>query len=276
MELLGFLYHTRPGRILLRPLCSRRLSALCGKLLDSSVSRLLIPAFTRACHIDPSCFQMDRITSFNDFFCRKIKPELRPIDRDPSHLIAPCDGLLSVYPIQEGLVIPVKQTSFSMDRLLRDPALARHYQDGYCFVFRLCVDHYHRYCYADSGRKSANRFLPGVLHTVRPIALEQDPVFTENCREYTLIRTARFGTLLQMEVGAMLVGRICNYEGAATVTRGSEKGTFQYGGSTVILLVENAKIAPPRELLQATADGREVPVLMGQKIAGSPGRVPLS
>ena len=270
MAFLDFLYHTIPGRILLRPLCSRPLSAVCGKFLDSRPSKALIPLFIRRNHIDVSSFLTDDIHSFNDFFCRKIKPSLRPIDEDPSHLIAPCDGLLSVYPVSDGLVIPVKQSRFSMESLLQDGYLAERYRNGYCFVFRLCVDHYHRYCYAESGHKSRNRFIPGVLHTVRPIALEQVPVFTRNCREYTLIQTRSFGTLLQMEVGAMLVGRICNREQEADVRRGAEKGCFQYGGSTIILLAQEGQIAAPKELLEATRKGQEVPVRMGEPIAQIP------
>ena len=272
MDLLQFLYHTPAGRMILRPLCSRTVSKACGKLLDCRASCLLISPFVRKNKIDVSQFETDRVQSFNDFFCRKIRPDLRPVDLDPSHLIAPCDGLLSVYPIRDGLVLPVKQSVFSMKRLLRDGKLSRRFEGGYCFVFRLCVNHYHRYCYAESGKKSRNRFLPGVLHTVRPVALEEYPVFTENCREYTLIRTERFGTLAQMEVGAMLVGRICNHQTEpAEVLRGREKGCFQYGGSTIILLVQAEKIKAPEKYLKATAAGEETPVQLGQAIGEAAG-----
>ena len=267
MNVLHFLYHTAAGRLCLKVLAARPLSILCGRFLDSPPSRLLIEPFVRQNRIDTSQYDLSDIHSFNDFFCRPILPGLRPVDPDPDHLIAPCDGWLSVYPIRQGLVIPVKQSAYSIGSLLRDDALARRYEDGYCFVFRLCVQHYHRYCYAETGKKSTNRFIPGLLHTVRPVALEQYPVFTENCREYTLIRSSRFGTLLQMEVGAMLVGKIHNLEGAGEAVRGREKGRFLYGGSTVILLVQKDKILPPRLYLNKTREGREIPVQMGQMIA---------
>ena len=150
--------------------------------------------------------------------------------------------------------------------LLRDKKLAARYEGGLCFIFRLCVDHYHRYVYADSGLKSENRFLPGRLHTVRPAALESVPVFIENCREYTLIQSDIFGVLLQMEVGAMLVGRIVNHDGAGQAERGSEKGCFQYGGSTVILLTQQGK-ANPVEKFRIHAEDTEIPVQMGEVIA---------
>lgn len=70
-----------------------------------------------------------------------------------------------------------------------------------CLVFRLTPSHYHRYVYPDEGYKSRNVFLPGVLHTVQPIATEAVPVYRENCREYTLLHTEHFGTITFMEDG---------------------------------------------------------------------------
>lgn len=267
MNALEFLYHTVPGRFLLKGLTRPWVSEVCGHFLDSPLSSFLIQPFARKNQITLSDYQLENIHSFNDFFSRKIKPELRPVDMDPTHLTAPCDGLLSVWKIQKDIILPVKQSSYTLAELLRDERLAARYEDGYCFVFRLCVDHYHRYSYVDSGRKSGNRRIQGVLHTVRPIALKALPVFTENSREYTLIQTAHLGTLLQMEVGAMLVGRIVNHHGACTVTRGEEKGFFQYGGSTVIVLVEKDQIIMREDLFMNASAGIETPVKLGEVLA---------
>lgn len=263
---LRFLYHTAPGRVLLRLLTARWVSKCSGVLLDSPLSRPLIGGFFRKNGIDREDYLPERYRSFNDCFCRRIRPELRPIDRDPAHLISPCDGLLSVYRVTGDTVLPVKQSRYRLPELVGDAELAAHYLDGYVFVFRLCVSHYHRYIYPEDGEKSANRFIPGRLHTVRPIALEQEPVFTENCRSVCTLATARFGLLTQLEVGAMLVGRICNLHEEKTVVRGEEKGYFQYGGSTIILLVSRDAIAEPAALLRATAQGEETPVKLGEQI----------
>lgn len=267
MTCLEFLYHTTPGRLILKGLTQPGISRACGQFLDSSLSSILIQPFARKNQIQLSDYQMDDIHSFNDFFSRKIKPDLRPVDADPSHMIAPCDGLLSVWEIKDDTVLPIKQSRYTLSSLLNDNRLAEHYRDGYCFVFRLCVNHYHRYCYVDSGKKSSNRRIKGILHTVRPIALRSLPVFTENSREYTLIQSSQLGTLLQMEVGAMLVGRIVNHEEACTVIRGREKGYFQYGGSTIIVLTEKGKIRLRKDLALHSKNGEETPVKMGELIA---------
>lgn len=266
MDTLKFLYRTIPGRMILKFLTRLSLSNACGRFLDSDLSHFLIQPFVKENGICVSDYEMDDVRSFNDFFSRKIKEGLRPIDMDEKHLIAPCDGLLSVWKIREDTVLPVKQSNYTVSSLLRNPKLATHYRDGYCLVFRLCVNHYHRYCYVDSGKKSRNVFLPGVLHTVRPIALAQYPVFTENSRAYTLIRTPEFGTVVQMEVGAMLVGRIVNHEQEAQVTRGAEKGMFQYGGSTIIVLIGKDQVQMREDLLKNAQFGVETAVQMGETI----------
>ncbi len=263
MDTLQFLYHTLPGRLLLKPLTAPGLSRFAGYLLDQSVSKVLIPGFIRNNHIDMDEYEDVSYHSFNDFFCRKIRPELRPIDSAPDHLTAPCDGLLSIYQVSDDLVIPVKQSRYTISSLLHSSRLARQYDGGWCMVFRLCVDHYHRYCYPDSGIRSREVKINGVLHTVRPVALEAFPVFSENTREYCLLKSDYFGTLAQMEVGAMLVGRIHNHKGHRHVLRGQEKGYFQYGGSTIILLVQKDKIL----LKESLENALEVPVHMGEMIA---------
>ena len=265
---LRFLYGTVLGRLILKPLCMPWLSRLCGRFLDSGASRPLIRPFVRRHGIDLSEYTGETFRCFNDFFSRKIKEGRRPVASEPSALIAPCDGLLSVYRVSEDAVIPVKQSRYTVSSLLGGDSAARRYQNGICLVFRLCVDHYHRYCYIDSGVKGRNVFLPGKLHTVRPVALEKFPVFTQNCREYTVIETENFGEVIQMEVGAMLVGRIKNHHGPGAVRRGEEKGMFLYGGSTVIVLLEEGRAQLPEELYQATEDRIETPVRMGQRIGG--------
>ena len=263
---LRFLYGNALGRLLLKPLCTRRVSRLCGRFLDSGASKPLIRPFVRRHGIDLDEYAGGEFGSFNDFFSRKIKEGRRPVASDPSALIAPCDGLLSAYRISEDTVIPVKQSRYTISSLLGGDSASENYQNGICLVFRLCVNHYHRYCYIDSGVKGRNVFLPGKLHTVRPIALEKSPVFTQNCREYTVIRTENFGDIVQMEVGAMLVGNIKNYHGPGTVRRGEEKGMFLYGGSTVIILLEGGRAHLPEELYQATENQIETLVKMGQRI----------
>ncbi len=264
--LLERLYGSLPGRMLLRPLVSPALSKAAGLFLDSGLSRFLIRPFIRKNHIDLSVYVKRKYRSFNDFFTREIRPEQRMIDYREDHLVSPADGRVSAFHLDGKGRFCVKHSIYSLASLLRDKRLAARYLGGYALVIRLCVDDYHRYCYPASGEKSRNVFLPGIFHTVNPAACGRLPVYHENAREYTLIKTEPFGTILQMEVGAMLVGRICNYHGSCQVEKGEEKGRFEYGGSTVILLLEPGKARPDRVFLENTAAGYETLIHMGEKI----------
>ena len=264
---LRFLYRTVPGRALLRLLGARWLSRLCGRFLDSSLSRPLIGPFVRRSGICLEDYMKETYRCFNDCFTRRIRPELRPMDPTPDALVAPCDGLLSIYAIGEGCVIPAKQSRYAISDLLGGDKAASRFSGGTCLVFRLGVQHYHRYCYPDGGRVQKAGFVPGELHTVRPIALEHLPVFVRNCRAYALLETDNLGLVAQIEVGAMLVGKIDNHPAPERFERGMEKGMFRYGGSTVILLIEPGRLELPERIYALSANEEELPVQMGERIA---------
>lgn len=264
--MLAFLYQTVFGRAILKILCKPQLSALCGRFLDTRISLLLVKPFVKKNHIDLFEYE-SHFTCFNDCFSRKIKQGMRPFPKEENVFASPCDGLLSIYQIHDQTVLPVKQSRYTIPGLLQDQELADRFTDGFCLVFRLCVNHYHRYSYFDSGTKGENIRIPGILHTVRPVALAQIPVFVQNSREYTVMRTDHFGTAVQMEVGALLVGKISNHHGTYTFRRGEEKGCFLYGGSTIIVLLEKDAVKLHDTMAHIVGTGEEFPVRMGDPIA---------
>lgn len=263
---LKFLYENAFGRFLLKAFSAPWLSKVVGSYMDSRLSKPIIKKFIRKNAIDMSLFETENYGCFNDFFVRRIKPELRPVDSGKNALVCPCDGLLSVYRLKKDTVMPIKQSNYTLQALLADPEKAKLFEDGTALVFRLCPTHYHRYCFFDDGRIDSSRYIKGKLHTVRPIALEKYPVFCENCREITYLETASFGLAAQIEVGAMLVGKIANTVTSGEFRRGEEKGMFLYGGSTVVLLLRKDAADLDGEFFSATDNGFEIPVVQGLKI----------
>lgn len=266
---LRFLYGCAFGRLILKLLTGRWLSKFVGHLLDSRLSARLSKGFIEKNGIDISEYEKDKFDSFNDCFTRKIKEGKRPFDTAPEALCSPCDGLLSAYEVDGDSVIPVKQSAYTVFDLLGGDAAAEKFFGGLCLVIRLCVDNYHRYAYIDSGVKEKNTFIKGKLHTVRPIALEKYPVFVRNCREWTLMHTENFGDVAEIEVGALLVGKIKNHDGEGKISRGDEKGMFLYGGSTVVLLFEAGKISLDEKYAAGFGGECEIPVRMGEKIGSA-------
>ena len=64
----------------------------------------------------------------------------------------------------------------------------------------------------------------------------------------------------------MMVGKITNHQGEGPVVRGEEKGYFEFGGSTVILLLEGGRVAIDDDLCQNTKEGYETRVRLGEAI----------
>ena len=184
---------------------------------------------------------------------------------DSAAFVSPCDGRLTVRPVTPEGRFPVKGTEYTLAGLLRDEALAARFAGGLVWLFRLSPEDYHRYIWTADGTPGAAVRIPGVLHTVQPLERGARPVYHENTREYRPLETA-FGTVLVMEVGALLVGRIENRPVSGPVVRGQEKGNFAFGGSTIILVTERDAAAPDPALEAASASGAETPVRLGQRV----------
>ena len=70
--------------------------------------------------------------------------------------------------------------------------------------------------------------------------------------------------MLQVEVGALMVGKIHNHP-VQRFSRLQEKGYFEFGGSTILLLVPQS-IAIDADILARTREGVETKVTLGETI----------
>lgn len=266
-KLLRHLYNDRGGRLCLRVLVSPWISKMAGRLLNTGFSARFVGDFVEKNRIDLSICEKQKFSSWNDFFTRRLRQGERSVDERGKVLVSPCDGKLSVYRIDKNSRFWIKDTEYTVEQLLRNKSLAERYLGGYALVFRLTVDDYHHFCYPADGKKSDNVVVPGIFHTVNPVANEVYPIYRENAREYTLLKTEKFGTVLMMEVGAMMVGKITNVEKkSVSVKKGQEKGWFEFGGSTIILLLQHGKVRLDYDLIENTENGYETVVRMGERI----------
>ena len=266
-HLLEVIYGHALTRMLLRPFLSPAVSDICGKFLSTRLSRRIIPSFVKKNHIDLGIYEKQEFDSYNAFFTRKIKAEQRPINDQKNVLISPSDGKVTAYPITQKGRFWIKHTQYTAAQLLKDERLAVRYMGGWIYVIRLTVDDYHRYCYVADGRKSRQRKIRGVLHTVNPVANDYYPIYKMNSREYCLLKTKELGTILLMEVGALMVGKINNHEeDSAQVKRGDEKGMFEFGGSTIVVMTEPGMAEPDKDIIHNTKAQAETLVKMGEPI----------
>lgn len=266
---LRFLYHTKFGRVVLKVLVNPFVSKIGGKFLDSKFSRCVVSGYIKKHNIDMTGIVIPKngFKSFNDFFTRRMK-EI-PVKYNKEELVSPCDGFLTCVPIRKHTVFDVKHTKFTVDSLLRDKELAKDFENGMALIFRLEPSNYHRYMYPVDGQITKIKKIKGILHTVRPIATKNVPVFVQNAREYQVINTEKFGKIVQMEVGALMVGKISNHayftEGSMVWT-GDEKGYFEFGGSTIILLLQKGKVDIEEKWLKCKVSAGENPIKIGEKV----------
>lgn len=265
-KVLEWIYGHFWGRTFLKLFIRPKVSELGGRVLDTTFSKVLIAPFIHRYSVNMEEYEDRKYISYNDFFKRKLVPDARKAEMERGSFISPCDSRLTVCRVDRESAFSVKQTWYTVAGLLRDYKIADKYAGGYIWIFRLCVDDYHRYIYVDNGKESHRRRLSGVLHTVNPAAGDRLPVYKENTREYSLLKSENFGTVLQMEVGALLVGRIENRQEGKRVKRGQEKGNFAFGGSTVILMTQAGKVKPDEDILENSRQGIETKVRLGERI----------
>ena len=259
---LDFLYNNPVGRIFLGIAVSPFVSNIYASKNAKKSSVNKIPAFIKEHNIDMSDFEDREYKSFTDFFTRKIRYGKRPVDMTPGALISPADSKLLVYEIEKDTSMRIKGRTYTVDEILADAENAKEFAGGYALVFRLTVDDYHRFCYPDKGCLISKRFIKGKLHTVSPVS-KNHKIYMENTRLVNLLKTEKFGTIAYIEVGAMLIGRIVD-NGTDVFEKGQEKGYFEPGGSTVILLVKNVEI--DKDIMEQSASGIETKVRYGERI----------
>lgn len=264
-NLLKKLYGTFLGRCALKILVCKFVTNLGGWYMNSGFSRRKISSFIKENAIDMREYENREFRSYNDFFTRKIVEGKRPFSKDENILISPADSKLSYYKIQEDSVFTIKDRSYTLTDLVDNAKLASKYQGGLCLIFRLTVDDYHRYSFIDDGKVIKRKYIKGIFHTVNPIANDYYPIYARNAREYSIIETKNFGTIVQMEVGAMMVGKIVNHD-IVDCKRGQEKGKFEFGGSTVVLLFEKDKVCIDQDIIDNSLHDKETVVKLGEKI----------
>jgi len=211
----------------------------------------------------------DEFTSFNDFFCRKLKPEARPVDAAIESVVFPADGRhLGFAKASEVEGVFVKGQRFDLARLLDDTKLAECYADGTAVFSRLCPVDYHRFHFPVAGVPGKARLVNGPLYSVNTLALrDRLSILWENKRFVTQIKTEQFGRVLMLEIGATNVGSVHHmFVPARPVEKCEEKGCFSFGGSATFTIFEPGRVQLAEDLLEQSAHQRELYAHVGDRM----------
>lgn len=254
---LDFLYNKSLGRLFLKAAVNPAASRLAGRYYASSLSRGKIKKMIERYNIDMSLYEEKDYKSFNEFFIRRRKH----IDIEDG-FVSPADSLLSVYKITDDLKVPVKGSDYDLTELVAGKTDISSFDGGTLMVFRLRMNDYHRYIFPFSGRVIDSYEVPGVLHTVSS-ASSRYKIYKENQRRVSVLESDRYGRVIAIEVGALLVGRITDH-GLKTFAKGDEKGYFETGGSTIVYITGKDRLDLREDIKEKNA--YEIKLGCGQRI----------
>lgn len=275
---------TKPPKVLLQYLLPQHtLTSITGWLGENRqpwLKNYLIQSFIKRVGVDMNMALIpdpNQYASFNEFFIRQLKPELRPIVQGKQEIASPVDGFVSqIGSIHEGTLIQAKNFDFTVKNLLGgSDKRAQPFEHGRFATFYLSPKDYHRVHMPYPGKLRETIYIPGNLFSVNPQTTQHVPgLFARNERLVCLFDTD-IGPMAVILVGAMLVGSIHtvwhakndaadifieSYAGSLSLNRGEELGHFQMG-STVIVLFGHEQIKWNETLKENTI------VKMGELIA---------
>ena len=199
--------------------------------------------------------------SLSNFFTRNIKD----IHIDSSELVSPATCKAMLFDSFENSRIWVKGRRWSASRLLRRSNT--NFKDYAVGLFRLRPKDYHRF-HAPIGGVVANiTHIQGGYLSVDPVIVGSRNVFTENNRVVIDIVHPRFGQCSFVAVGAAGVGKVrVRVSTGDTLTPGQQLGYFDFGGSTVILMIPSGRVQWTPSIRTRSLQGKETYVDVGTSL----------
>jgi len=171
-------------------------------------------------------------SSFNAFFTRPLKPEVRPIDALPRSIISPVDGQISqAGSIKNERIFQAKGQEYSLLELLAgDTQWANQFKDGEFATIYLSPKDYHRIHAPISGQLIKMTHVPGRLFSVSPATTRAVPrLFARNERVISYFNT-NAGPLAVIMVGAIFVASMETvWQGVITPPHGKNISQWTYG-----------------------------------------------
>ena len=273
---LEWAYQSKLGFFLTHTFFSKKwLSVLMGWYESSRFSIKKIAPFIQNYEIKMEEYETTAYASFNDFFIRKFKSGLRPFSPSETVFAAGAEARYLLFQnLSAKTTLRVKGIDLQLTELIGEPQLASEFEGGNLIIARLCPVDYHRYHFPVSGTLTRHYTVSGELHSVNPVALKVKPdIFLKNERQVAILENPHFGKIAMIEVGALGVGKIIQSAYTQStplplaITKGTEKGYFLFGGSTVIWVFQKNKFNPSADLLENSLKGLETWVQLGDSLS---------
>ncbi len=201
---------------------------------------------------------INKYTSFNNFFIRELKDGLRPISSDKKIVSSPADGVLSEFgDINNGSLIQAKGKTFTLKALIADSSTTDFTKFATIY---LSPKDYHRVHMPIDGKLTKMVYIPGKLFSVNKVTAQNvDDLFAKNERLVCYFNT-KIGEVAVIFVGALLVAgietvwhgkvapnyykdiQIWNYNNDnfnIEFKKGDTLGWFNFGSTVIVLMPSN-------------------------------------
>ena len=213
-----------------------------GKVANAEAGRIttaIIDDFIRRYGVDMSeAFESNsaRYASFNTFFTRALRSEVRPIaDAD---LVCPVDGAISqLGRIDADQILQAKGHRYSTRALVGgDATLAAQFENGSFATIYLSPKDYHRIHMPCAGRLRRMIHVPGALFSVNPATAQGVPgLFARNERVVCVFDGAS-GPFIVTLVGATIVGSMATvWHGIVNPPRSNTLREWRYDDQQIVL-----------------------------------------
>ncbi len=141
-----------------------------GKFMNSELSAIIIPSWTSdpEMHIEDYIIPSNGFQSFNDFFIRHIRPEVRPIAEPNNNAVLSSPADCTVMKITNTLTlqstIEVKGDALSIKQLLGEDELSDVFIGGKAVLCMLSTTDYHRFHSPVAGKIISEAQLAGLYY----------------------------------------------------------------------------------------------------------------
>jgi phosphatidylserine decarboxylase len=265
------------------------------------LTKLVIDLFVKYYKVDMKEAQKPDTASyrtFNDFFVRPLRDDVRPLNTDPNVLVMPADGVISqLGAIEDDKILQAKGHNYSLEALLAgNYQMADLFRNGSFATTYLSPRDYHRVHMPCNGILREMIYVPGDLFSVNHLTAQNVPnLFARNERVICLFDT-EFGPMAQILVGATIVGSIetvwsgtvtppregiikrwtwpaGDSEGSVALLKGQEMGRFKLGSTVINLFAPGqVKLVEQLQSLSVTKIGQ--PLATPETAAAEPAPLP--
>ena len=222
--------------------------------------------------------------TFNEFFARKVNPELRPIGDE---IISPADSKYTKqWDIDDNSEIEVKEVEvkgvkWSIDKLLKDSRYGDQFKGGIFMHSFLGPNDYHRMHAPVEGEVLETGLIKGqvylevtadkdgYLQPIRGVVPRDEEGIDANdsagyqfcqMRGLVVLKTKEVGLVAILPIGMAQVSSVkLSVEKGQHVKKGDEIAYFQFGGSDIVMVFQHGRV----EITATPGEHYD----MGQKIA---------